>query len=266
MRQHKTGKYTCGKSRKGLLGFKTIITPSKKAQKQHYKRLAEVINKLKGQSQIVLIDKLNPIIRGWCNYYATVVSQKVFERIVHLVTWKLLKWGIKRHRNKGIKWVKTRYFITETRYCKEEQRQTSRNWIFATKDKNPKKLIQHFDTEITRYVKVKGEASPYDGRLVYWSSRKGEHPQMPKRTASLLKKQKGKCNWCELYFKDEDVIELDHITPTSKGGKDINKNWQLLHRHCHDKKTSIDGSLDKTFKHIKLPPTWRWENDMLLAY
>jgi 5-methylcytosine-specific restriction endonuclease McrA len=51
---------------------------------------------------------------------------------------------------------------------------------------------------------------------------------MPTRTASLLKKQKGKCIHCGLYFQDGDVIELDHIIPKSKGGKDEYKNWQLL--------------------------------------
>ena len=202
---------------------------------RHYKKIAEVINKFKGQSQIVLIKKLNPIIRGWCNYYATVVSQKVFERIVHLVIWKLLKWGIKRHRNKGAKWVKNKYFKSESRFNKKEQRYTIRDWIFANKEieNNPVRLIQHFDTKITRYVKVVGNASPDNDDLIYWSSRMGKHPQMPKRTASLLKKQKGKCLGCNLYFKDEDVIELDHIKPLSKGGKDEKKNWQLLHRHCH---------------------------------
>ena len=85
VKQHKTGKYTCSKVRGKLLGFKTIITPSKEAQKRHYRKLAEIIDKNKGQSQLTLISKLNPIIRGWCNYYATVVSQKVFERLVHIL-------------------------------------------------------------------------------------------------------------------------------------------------------------------------------------
>ena len=258
IKQYKTGKYTCGKNRRGLLGFKTIITPSKEAQKRHYKKLAEIIDKNKGQSQITLISKLNPIIRGWCNYYATVISQKVFEHLGHILFWKLLKWGTKRHQNKGIKWVKKKYFMTIG----------NRKWVFATRTREnpfPTYLISHPDTKIKRFIKVKSDASPYDGNLLYWSTRRGKHPEMPTRTAIMLKKQKGKCNWCELYFKDGDVIELDHIIPKSKGGKDEYKNWQLLHRHCHDKKTSIDGSLDKPFKPVKLPSNYRWENDMLVV-
>ncbi len=259
VKQYKTGKYTSGKNgKKELLGFKTIITPSKEAQKRHYRKLAEIIDKNKGQSQTALISKLNLVIRGWCNYYATAVSQKVFERLDHIVFWKLLKWGINRHRNKGTKWIINKYFKSIG----------DRNWVFASRTRETPSLtclISHQDTEIKRFLKVKGDASPYDGNLVYWSSRQGKHPEMPKRTAFLLKKQKGKCNLCGLYFKDGDVIELDHIIPKSKGGKDEYKNWQLLHRHCHDKKTSIDGSLDKPFKSVKLPSDYRWENDMLVT-
>ena len=259
IKQYKMGKHTCSKNTNGeKLGFKTLITPNKDAQNRHYKKLAEIINRNKGQSQLTLISKLNPVIRGWCNYYATVVSHKVFKRLVHLLVWKLLKWGVKRHRNKGLKWVKNKYFMTIG----------NRNWVFATRTRDnpfPTYLISHSDTEIKRFVKVRCEASPYDGNQVYWSSRQGRHPEMPTRTAFLLKKQKGKCKECELYLKDGDVIELDHIIPKSKGGKDEYKNWQLLHRHCHDKKTSIDGSLDTPFKPSKLPSNYRWENDMLVT-
>ena len=31
--------------------------------------------------------------------------------------------------------------------------------------------------------------------------------------------QKGWCAWCGLHLNDEDRLELDHIIPTSLGGK-----------------------------------------------
>ena len=104
----------------------------------------------------------------------------------------------------------------------------------------------------------------------------GKHPEMPMPIASLLKKQKGKCAHCELFFKDEDVIELDHIIPKSKGGKDEYKNWQLLHRHCHDEKTRTDGSWERSGNKTgcnsampkqlsTIPSNYRWINDMLVV-
>ena len=107
-----------------------------------------------------------------------------------------------------------------------------------------KKLILHteFATSSNHYLLVKGDRSPYDGDLVYWSTRLGRHPELPNRQAILLKQQQGKCAWCGLHFLSGNVMEVDHKTPLSQGGKDEWVNLQLLHRHCHDEKTAADGS------------------------
>ncbi|MFB2983900.1 HNH endonuclease [Microseira sp. BLCC-F43] len=46
-----------------------------------------------------------------------------------------------------------------------------------------------------------------------------------------------------LSFKPGELIEIDHIEPLAKGGKNLYTNLQALHRHCHDTKTTTDGSL-----------------------
>ena len=158
IRQHKTGKYTSGRDSRGrLLGYKTIITPSKESQKGHYRKIHVEIEKLKGQSQAVLIGKLNPIIRGWCNYFSIGVSQKIFAKLWHLTVWKLIKWGIKRYQKKGRKWICSKYFRTIS----------GDNWTFATsrEGSNPMVLIKHSQTAIVRHVKVKGDKSPYMATL-----------------------------------------------------------------------------------------------------
>jgi RNA-directed DNA polymerase len=233
--QFPVGKYQTGKNTKGKpLGFKTIITPSKKKQEAHYNQIASVIESHRAVSQAVLIKHLNPIIRGWANYYATVVSKKAYKDIDNLVYQKLRAWAKRRHPKKGGRWVSNKYW----------QPINDDNWVFATKQerKNPLRLLNHADTPIERHVKVKGKSSPYDGNLVYWSTRMGNSPEMPKRVTTLLKKQKGKCTHCGLYFRENDVMEVDHKIPKSQGGKDSYDNWQLLHRHCHDTKTVSDGS------------------------
>ncbi len=68
----------------------------------------------------------------------------------------------------------------------------------------------------------------------------GRNPEMPTSKAIRLKKQKGKCNWCGLHFREGDVLEEEHITPTALGGKNVHDNLQLLHGHCHDAKTALD--------------------------
>ncbi|QMS90922.1 group II intron reverse transcriptase/maturase [Nostoc edaphicum CCNP1411] len=215
-------------------GFKTIITPSKQKQKVHYEQIANVIETHKAAPQAALISHLNPIIRGWANYYATVVSKVAYSDIDDLTYQKLYAWAKHRHPKKNWGWVSKRYW----------QSIGGDNWIFATRKEGltPTRLLKHADTPIVRHVKVKGESSPYDGNLVYWSTRMGKNPEMPNRTSKLLKKQKGKCTHCEMFFRESDVLEVDHKIPKSQGGKDIYDNLQLLHRHCHDTKTANDGS------------------------
>lgn len=58
--------------------------------------------------------------------------------------------------------------------------------------------------------------------------------------AKLLQMQKGECPRCGLYFRDDDMLEIDHITPTALGGKDTLANKWVYHRHCHDEKTAED--------------------------
>ena len=235
IRQFPVGKHQAGKNPKGYsLGFKTIITPSKEKQKVHYDQIASVINAHKSAPQAALISHLNPIIRGWANYYATVVSNEAYAEQEYLMYQKLRAWAKRRHHSKSDKWIANKYWKSID----------SDNWIFATKaeGENPMRLLRHTDTPIVRHVKVKGESSPYDGNLVYWSSRMGDNPEMPTRVSKLLKKQKGKCAHCGLFFRENDVMEVDHIIPKSQGGKDEYKNLQLLHRHCHDTKTANDGS------------------------
>ncbi|MDJ0594537.1 MAG: reverse transcriptase domain-containing protein [Pleurocapsa sp. MO_226.B13] len=265
IKQFQAGKCVSGKDSKGrLLGFKTQISPSKESQKRHYAKLAEVIDKHRGKSQVELIKNLNPIIIGWCNYFKPYPCSKVFSKIYSLVYWKLWKWGKHRHRNKGYKWLLQKYWHT----IGEDK------WVFSTREhSNPYHLIKHTSVSTNLgYVKVKGDATPYDGNLTYWSTRMGKHPEMPKRIAKLLKKQKGICPHCGLHFLDGDIIELDHIIPKSKGGKDEYKNWQLLHRHCHDSKTAVDGSYGnksgcnstqpKPLSNI--PQNYLWIEDMLV--
>ncbi|WP_375468071.1 group II intron reverse transcriptase/maturase [uncultured Nostoc sp.] len=231
IRQWKVGKYHSKQ------GFKTIITPSKEKQKVHYDRVASIIDDHKAAPQVALISQLNPVITGWSNYYSTSVSKVIFSDLDNLMYLKLKAWAQHRHPKKYGGWVSNKYWQTIG----------GNNWVFATRQegKNPMRLRSHTETKIIRHVKVKGDASPYDGNLIYWSSRMGKHPEATLRVATLLKSQRGKCTHCRMYFRESDVLEIDHKIPKSLGGKDEYKNLQILHKHCHDEKTIEDGSVVK---------------------
>ncbi|MEG4508557.1 group II intron reverse transcriptase/maturase [Microcoleus sp. F6_B4] len=239
IQQYPAGKHRSSLSTHGeILGFNTIITPNKKASKAHQEEIGRIIKKHRSSPQSALIRDLNPVIRGWTSFYTNSDAKTVGElsKQDKLTYLKLRRWAKRRCRgdiNAGHK----KYWHSIG----------GDNWVFSTREEgaNPLRLLKHseFECSSTDYVKVKGDKSPYDGDLVYWSSKMGKNPELSSRLALLLKKQKGKCSHCEFIFRNEDVMEVDHIVPRAIGGKDEYKNLQLLHRHCHDVKTKTDLEL-----------------------
>ncbi len=228
IRQYKVGKTHTGLSpHKVPLGFKTIVKPSKEKVKAHIKKVGDIIKKHKASPQIALIKELNPIIMGWANYYSSMCSKEIYSDCDNIIYQQLKRWAERRHPNKSKSWIAKKYWHTYD----------NKKWVFSTGDDNGLRLLKHSDTEIIRHTKIKGEKSPFDGDWTYWTKRIGKHPGIPTRMATLLKKQKGKCNHCGLNFNSNDLIEIDHLIPKSKGGKDLYINLQALHRHCHDIKT-----------------------------
>ncbi|ULB48186.1 hypothetical protein H4N54_03100 [Limnospira fusiformis KN01] len=79
-----------------MLGFKTHIKPSNKAVKAHTEVIKGVIKQHKTAPQSALINKLNPIIRGWSNYYSGVVSSETFGKLDNII-WQMLRaWTVSR--------------------------------------------------------------------------------------------------------------------------------------------------------------------------
>jgi RNA-directed DNA polymerase len=242
IRQFPMGKHHSGKTGgkvSRLLGFKTIIRPSRDSIKAHWNALTEIVDSCIVARQSELIQKLNPVIRGWTNYFSTVNSKKTYNDLDNLLWQKLRAWANRRHPTKSSGWKAQKYWKTIR----------GDKWRFATAmdSEDPILLFRHSDTRIKQfeYVKVRDTKSPLDGDLVYWSSRLGRHPECSQTVATLMKRQKGKCPHCNLHFRDGDLWEKDHIIPRAAGGKNGYENLQLLHRHCHDEKTRTD------LKHIK---------------
>jgi RNA-directed DNA polymerase len=211
-----------------LLDFITIIRPSKKAIKRQYQKVAQIINHHNSAPQEGLIRHLNPVIKGWCNYYSTVCSKKTFSKLEHLTCRKLLRWAKRRHPHASRWKTNAKYWHPDGRY----------KWSFATRE--GLRLWRYDKTPIRRHIKVEGSRSPYDGDWVYWATRMGHYPMIAGRKAILLRNQKGKCPWCGLFFKQEDDVEIDHIIPHAQGGRDTYANLQLLHGYCHQQKSALD--------------------------
>ena len=76
---------------------------------------------------------------------------------------------------------------------------------------------------------VKGDASPFNGDIVYWSKRKSKY--YDGMTAKALTKQEHKCGYCGLRFIDNEDIHLHHIDGNHNNWKP--NNLMAVHQSCH---------------------------------
>jgi len=230
IRQHKTRHLAAHGPNKKPQGFRTLIIPSKEKQKAHQQKLHDLVLKQgKSLSQKALIQKLNQTVRGWANYFGKSDANMmgVLRIMDYLLYLKLRRWAKRVYKTSGKGKSAFRPIGTY-------------KWTFAT---DTAALVRHIDYSkpLSEYKKVQGGYSPYNKEeQIYWAQRLKTNPLFSTRALHLIKVQKGTCKWCNTPFLFDDILEVDHIIPRHKGGKDTYNNLQLLHRHCHDEKTSLD--------------------------
>jgi len=89
---------------------KLLIKPSKTNIKTFLTSIRKIIGLARSIGQAELIRLLNPKIRGWAYYHRSVVSSEIFSAVDKEIWKALWKWSVRRHPNKGKKWIKLRYF------------------------------------------------------------------------------------------------------------------------------------------------------------
>jgi len=129
---------------------KLYIKPSKKSRQNVMEKIRDMIRSHIGKTQDDLIQRLNPIIRGWSAYHQGVVANRVFASIDNQIFWLLWKWARRRHPGKGRRWIKQRYWKTEG----------TRNWVF----KDTLTLKRMSDTRIVRHPLLSLDKNPYIDR------------------------------------------------------------------------------------------------------
>jgi RNA-directed DNA polymerase len=216
-RQYRRGVTRCVRSTHGVpVGFTPSIRPSAESQRRFQAKVREIIRANKNVDQAGLIRRLNPVIRGWGNYFSAVVSKDVFQKMDMHIFQKLWQWAERRHPNKGRRWIAKRYWIGG-----------DRGWTFGIDGRIT--LHKLSDISVRRHVKVQSGRSPYDGDAIYWSTRMGRHPEIPPGLAKRLRAQRGVCPCCGLFFKPGDHLVYDHlkeVLPSDPGG------LAVVHDHC----------------------------------
>jgi RNA-directed DNA polymerase len=169
---------------------KLLIKPSKAAIKRIRTRLSAEMKALRGANAEAVLQRLNPIIRGWAAYYRIVVSSQVFNALDDHM-WKLTyKWAKFRHPHKPKRWIIQRYF-GQFHPARRDR------WVFGDRDTGAY-LLKFAWTKIVRHTMVKGWASPDDPILAeYWAWRRGrKKPPLDRGRLRVLIAQNGRCPLC----------------------------------------------------------------------
>ncbi|WP_281168029.1 group II intron maturase-specific domain-containing protein [Thioflavicoccus mobilis] len=126
-----------------------LIKPAKPSIAAVKEKARDILRTGASLRQDVLIQRLNPIIRGWGNYYRHVVSKEVFSDIDHAIWGMTWQWARRRHPQNDRKWVKDRYYT----------HRDARDWVFTDGSVT---LFRISSIPIRRHVKIRGDANPYD--------------------------------------------------------------------------------------------------------
>ena len=171
---------------------KLLITPAKKNVKNFLQKIRKVIKESGYLSAAELIRKLNPIIRGWANFFRSVVSKETFASVDREIFLALWKWMKRKHPNKSSRWIKDRYFSDKNKmwqFCEEEN---------TERGKRMYRLYHASDTEIIRHLQIRRAANPYDPEWdVYFENRhkaggKMKENKQPRKNVATASRQTAK--------------------------------------------------------------------------
>jgi group II intron reverse transcriptase/maturase len=174
-------------------------TPSEENYKALRKKVKSVIN-CSNYGATTKAKKLAPIVRGWRNY----------------------------HRYCKMDGARNSLYFIQNRAFKVFNKETKQNRYSS------KKLLDQAFPAVSysenKFVNVKGEKSPYDGDLNYWSERNSK--LYDGTTAKILRRQHHSCAACGHKLTSEERVHLHHVD-----GNHDNNRWQNLiaiHESCHD--------------------------------
>jgi RNA-directed DNA polymerase len=213
---------------------KLLIKPAKKAVRTFLQRVRKIVKENKQITAGDLIEKLNPVLRGWATYHRHVVSKRTFQSVDHALFQTIWAWAKRQHPDKRAKWVKKKYFPP----------QETRNWVFQgtviAADGTLKKvwLFETARMPIKRHKKIQAEANPYDPAWeLYFDQRLGvkmaESLKGRRKLLTLWKEQEGLCPICHQKITTLSGWHTHHLLWRSKGGGDQAENLVLLHPNCH---------------------------------
>lgn len=213
---------------KGRL-WKIIIKPNENSQSKMIEKVRECFKRNQGRNVARLISELNPIIRGYANYWRHQVSKELFSKMDSYI-WSKVKSFLRRlHPKKPWKWIIKRYFYPDI------YGQSQSNWLL-TDPSQKYQLIRMAWTPIVRHEMVKYKNSPFDSTLTGYYEKRDMKLFEKDNVAykqKMAKRQKHKCPICQTSLSTEEGLETHHRQPRCHGGTNEYQNLWLVHISCH---------------------------------
>jgi RNA-directed DNA polymerase len=206
-------------------GFKLLIKPSPTAVKEAKRKLKDIWRKHVGTPTIALINEMNPVIRGWSNYFRAGVSKEVFHDLDGFMYERAQRYMKRRHP------MKSGWWRTEKYWGRTLGRQD--RWVFQDKTRNGT-LRKFAWTKIVRHRLVPTTSSPDDPTLQdYWQHRRAKPKVTTFRRRQLVQRQEGICPVCHQHLENGEDLHIHHVVPKKSGGKEDLANLWLVHHNCH---------------------------------
>jgi RNA-directed DNA polymerase len=206
-------------------GYKLLIKPSADSIKQIKRKLKELWRKHVGTPTVALISEMNPVIRGWSNYFRTGVAKEIFSDLDSFMYYRAQRYMKRRHPRKSAQWRMQKY------WGQSIGRQD--RWVFQ--DKIRLATLRKFAwTKIVRHQLVRTTYSPDDPTLQdYWQQRRAKPKVTVHRRRQLVQRQQGICPVCHQHLENGEALHIHHVIPKKSGGKDDLANLRLVHQNCH---------------------------------
>lgn len=95
---------------RGRKGKRAVYTyPSKKALASIIGKVRDLTRRAKHRTLADLLRRINPVLRGWCNYFRHGVSSRTFGYLDHYAFWRIVEWLKKRHLGLNMHTLRRRF-------------------------------------------------------------------------------------------------------------------------------------------------------------
>lgn len=213
-------------------GYKLLIRPSKKSVTGLREKLRDVWLRLRGHRVRAALFALNPIIRGWANYFRTAVASVTFKKLDCWMYRRAVRYARHTHPKKAWHWLVSRYWGRLNPERKDD-------WVFG--DKHTGQYLLKFSWfKIARHVLVRGRASPDDASLrdYWWARQRVNTRHLTIGDGRLAEAQDWRCPVCGDDLINGEPLERHHREPKTEGGSDSYSNRVIVHQYCHQQLTA----------------------------